>query len=99
MFQKHVFLTNSYSRGGRGTKIYVYLPYRGTISFYVYIVPLGLTNIFLHVERDKISCGLQPTRFSRNFLQNYIIVKKGEISDLFLGKTTYVIKKVLKNYI
>ena len=36
---------------------YVYLPYRGTISFYVYIVPLGLINIFLHVERDKISCG------------------------------------------
>ena len=47
-------------------KIYVYLPYRGTISFYVSIVPLGLINIFLHVERDKISCGLQPTRFSRN---------------------------------
>ena len=59
------------SRGGRGTKMYVYLPccpYRGKISFYVYIVPLGLINIFLHVERDKISCGLQPTRFSRNFL-------------------------------
>ena len=29
---------------------------------------LGLINIFLHVERDEISCGLQPTRFSRNFL-------------------------------
>ena len=27
------------------------------------------------------------------------IVKKGEISDLFLGKTTYGIKKVIKNYI
>ena len=37
-------------------------------SFYVYIVPLRLINIFPHVERDKISCGLQPTRFSRNFL-------------------------------
>ena len=56
------------SRGGRSTKIYVYLLYEGTISFYVYIVPLGLINIFLHVECDKISCGLQPTRFSRNFL-------------------------------
>ena len=56
------------SRGGRGTKIYVYLPYQGKILFYVYIVPLGLINIFLHVERDKISCGLQPTRFSRNLL-------------------------------
>ena len=30
---------NSISRGGRGTKIYVYFPYRGAISFYVYIVP------------------------------------------------------------
>ena len=59
---------NVISQGGRGTKIYVYLPYRGAISFYIYIVPLGLINIFLHVERDKISCGLQPTRFSLNFL-------------------------------
>ena len=47
---------------------YMFIPYRGAISFYVYIVPLGLVNIFLRVERDKISCGLQPTRFSRNFL-------------------------------
>ena len=92
------FFKPKFSRGGRGTKMYVDLPYRGAISFYVYIVPLGLINILLHVERDKISCGLQPTCFSRNFLQNYI-VKKGEISDLFLGKTTYVIKKVIKNYI
>ena len=61
-------LTTSYSRGSRDTKLYVYLPYRGTISFYVYIVHLGLRNIFLHVERDEISCWLQPTRFSRNFL-------------------------------
>ena len=37
-------------------------------NFIVYIVPLGLINIFLHVKRDKISCGLQPTRFSLNFL-------------------------------
>ena len=72
---------------------------REAISFYVYIVPLGLINILLHAERDKICCGLQPTRFFLNFLQNYIIVKKGKISDLFLGKTTYVIKKVIKNYI
>ena len=41
---------------------------REAISFYVYIVPLGLINIFLHVERDKICCGLQPTRFFLNFL-------------------------------
>ena len=66
-FHTIIFL-NVYSRGGRGTKIYVYLPYRGTISFYVYIVPLGLINIFLHVERDRISCGLQATRFSQSVL-------------------------------
>ena len=48
--------------------MHVYLPYRGAISFYVYIVPLGLINIFLHVERDKMSCGFQLTRFF--FLQN-----------------------------
>ena len=31
------------------------------------IVPLGLINIFLHVERDEISCGFQPTRFFPKF--------------------------------
>ena len=67
---------------------------------YVYIVPLGLINIFLHVKRDGISCRLQPTRFfPKNLFKNYIIVKKGEISDLFLGKFTYVIKKVIKLHI
>ena len=39
----------------------------GAISFYVYIVPLGLINIFLRAERDKISFGLQPTRFFPKF--------------------------------
>ena len=47
-----------YSQGGRGTKIYVYLPYRSAIQFYVYIVPSGLISIFLDVECDKISCKL-----------------------------------------
>ena len=42
--------------------------YHSEGQFYIYIVPLGLINIFLHVERDKISCELQPTQFSRNFL-------------------------------
>ena len=54
--------------GEAEVQIHVYLPYRGAISFYVYIAPLGLINIFLHVERDKIFCGLQPTRFFLNFL-------------------------------
>ena len=56
------------SQRGGGTKIHVYLPYRGAISSYVYIVPLGLISIFLDVECDKMSCGLQPTRFFLNFL-------------------------------
>ena len=56
------------SQGGRGTKVHVYLPYRGAISFYVYIVPSGVISIFLDVECDNISCGLQPTRFFLNFL-------------------------------
>ena len=57
-------LVNQISQEGRGTKAHVYLPYRGAISFYVYIVPSGLISIFLDVEYAKISCGLQPTRFS-----------------------------------
>ena len=35
--------------------------------------------------------------FFPNFSKNYIIVKKGEISNLFPGKATDVIKKVIKN--
>ena len=61
----HIYL---FGQGGRGTKVHVYLPYRGAISFYVYIVPSGLVSIFLDVECDKISCcGLQPTRFFPEF--------------------------------
>ena len=56
------------SQGGRCTKIHVYLPYRGAIQFYDKIVPSGLIGIFLDVECDKISCGLQPTCFFLNFL-------------------------------
>ena len=48
----------------RGTKKHVYLPYRGTISFWFYLVPLRLVSIFLNVVRVEISCGLLPTRFS-----------------------------------
>ena len=49
-------------------KVHVYLPYRGAISFYVYIVPSGLISLFLDVKCDKISRGVQPTRFFLNFL-------------------------------
>ena len=90
-----------YSQGGRGTNVHVYLPYRGAILCCVYIVRLSLINIFLHVERDKISCVLQPTRFPLNFLEKYITVKEGKISDLFLGKIIMLSKdkNVIKNYI
>ena len=87
-----------YSQGGRGTNVHVYLPNQGAILCCVYIVRLGLINIFLHVERDKISCVLQPTRFPLNFVENYITVKD-EISDLFLGKINHIIKNVIKNYL
>ena len=45
---------------GRGTK---YIEGKFHFMFILY-VPLGLINIFLHVERDKISYGLEPTSFS-----------------------------------
>ena len=51
-------LVNHSSQGGKGTKVHVYLPYRGAILFYVCIVPSVLISIFLDVECDKISCGL-----------------------------------------
>ena len=78
-----------YSQGAGRTKVHVYLPYRGAISFYVYIVPLGLINIFLYV-------GLLPTRFLFKFPYKTINVKKGKISNSFIGKTTCVIGKAIK---
>ena len=36
------------------------------------------------------------SKLSTLFLYTLYIVKKGEISDLFVGKTTYVIKKIIK---
>ena len=35
--------------------------------YFVYIVPLGLINIFLHVEHDKNSCGLPTNTFFPKF--------------------------------
>ena len=83
-------------RALNGQKYIVYLPYRGAISFYVYIVPLGLISIFLYVGCVQISCGLLPTRFCLNFPIKLLLSKKGEISDSFLAKTTCVIGKVIK---
>ena len=52
------------SPADRGTKKQVYLPYRGAIPFWFYLVPLRLVSIFLNIGHVKISCGLLPTRFS-----------------------------------
>ena len=79
--------------------MHVYLPYREAISFYVYIVPLGLISIFLYVGRVQISCGHLPTRFLFKFPYKTINVKKGKISNSFIGKTTYAIGKAIKNYL
>ena len=81
-----------HSQGLNGQKYIVYLPH------HVYL-PLGLISIFLYVGRVQISCGLLPTLFFFKFSYKTIIVKKGEISDSFLAKTTCVIRKVIKNCI
>ena len=39
-----------------GTKKHVYLPYRGAIPFWFYLVPLRLVSIFLNVVRTETSC-------------------------------------------
>ena len=62
--------SNPNSQGAERTKVHVYLPYQGAISFYVYIVPLGLISVFLYVGRVQISCGL----FANTFLFNFSII-------------------------
>ena len=52
------------SPADRGTKKHVYLPYRGAIPFWFYLVPLKVVSIFLNVGHFEISCGLLLTRFS-----------------------------------
>ena len=71
------------------TKIYVYLPYRGTIKFLLYIVPLALIIKYISAwwMRSNLLWALANMFFS--------IVKKSEISDSFIGKNTYVIRKVI----
>ena len=54
-----------YSPADRGTKKHVYLPYRGAISFWFYLVPLRLVSIFL-----------VPNALFVELLQNCITVKK-----------------------
>ena len=57
-----------YSPADRGTEKHVYLPYRGAIPFWFYLVPLRLVSTFLNVGRVEISCGLLPARFSTTLL-------------------------------
>ena len=57
-------LHDSFTYSPACTKKHVYLPYRGTIPFWFYLVPLRLVSIFLNVGRVEISYGLLPTRFS-----------------------------------
>ena len=47
----------------------------------------------------KFLVGSSQHVFSEFSIKLYIIDKKVEISDSFLGKIIYIIKKVIKNYI
>ena len=70
------FRNNYNSQGAERTKVHVNLPYRGAISFYVYIVPLSLISIFLYVGRVQISCGVLPIRIGLNFPIKLLLSKK-----------------------
>ena len=89
------------SQGAERTKAHVYLPYRGAISFYVYIVALGLISIFLYVGRVQINFLWTPANtFWFKFPYKTIIVKKVKFQIHFWQKlTTCVIGKIIQNYI
>ena len=86
----------NFSQGAGRTKVHVYLPYRGAISFYVYIVPLGLISIFLYVGCVQISCGRLPTRFLFKFPYKPMNAKKDKISNSLIRKSTCVTGKAIK---
>ena len=48
-----------------------------------FILYLYIINIILNVERDKISCGLQPTRFFLNFYKTILLSKKAKFQIYF----------------
>ena len=65
-----------------------------------------LLNCPLHASYNNSECCLAQfflwapaNTFFLKFSIKLYYCQKGEISDLFLGKTTYVTKKVIKNYI
>ena len=56
--------------------MFTHVPYRGAISFNVYIVALGLISTLPYVGRVQIFCGLLPTRFCSNFPIKLLFSKK-----------------------
>ena len=64
------------SPADRGTKKHVYLPYRGAIPFWFYLIPLKLVSIFLNVVRTEICCGLLPNLFCRYYYETVLLSKK-----------------------
>ena len=54
----------------------MYLPYRGAIPFWFYLVSLRLFSIFLNVGRVEISCGLLQTRFSMYYYKTVLLSKR-----------------------
>ena len=71
------------SQEGRGTKIYVYLPYRGAILFYVYIVPLGLINIFCMLNALKSLVGSSQHVFPKIFYETILLSRKAKFQIYF----------------
>ena len=83
------------SQGAERTKVHVYLPYRGAISFCTF-----RPNKYISVCSTRSDLLWVPANtFLFKIPYKTIIVKKGEISDSFLAKTTCVIGKIIKNYI
>ena len=71
----------------------------GQLSYLNFVYCTFGPNKYISVfGRVQISCGRLPTRFLFKFPYT-IIVKKGKISNSFIGKTTCVIGKAIKNYI
>ena len=75
------------SQGAERTKVHVYLPYRGAISFYVYIVCTFRPNKYISVcwTRSYLLWALANT-FLFKIPYKTIIVKKGEFQIHFYQK-------------
>ena len=62
-----------------------YLPYRGAIPFWFYLVPLWLVSIFLNVSQVEISCRLLPNPFFVDITIK-LYYCQGDISNSILEK-------------